>query len=129
MGAVGIQPRGGSSSPRGIDYVIVLKAGKIMYRHCIPGDVIEVKPSTGKIMPMEDGLTYDQQVGSTETLLDQLIRLKIVKPHTLQRGDKPINVGPKQPEKRLEEPPIENAMNPAPKRAEQAIARPQRGAV
>lgn len=129
MGAVGIQPRGEQTSSRGINHVIVLKPCKIISTHFVAGDIITVEKSNRSIMPMTDGLTDEQQVGPTETLLDQLVRLKFVKPHVIRPGDKPLSARPKPAHQTVEDPRIEQAVNPAPSRSERAVGKPQRGAV
>jgi len=130
MSESGFQPRGENNSPRGISHVIVLRAAKILPRHCQPGEIIKVEPSDRSIFPATDGLTGDAQVGPSETLLDHLMRLKVAKPYSIRAGDKVISVRPIPP--RLHgnpEPEVETALNPAPARAERAVGKPQRGAV
>jgi hypothetical protein len=119
MSATGIQPRG-AETPRGLQYVKVSRPGKILYRHCNPGDVVMVEPPGRTIMPNVDGLTEDYA--------EKLINLGIVRRHQLQPGDKPISVRPIPP-RQYGDDAVETGMLQPQKTAERAVAKPQRGAV
>lgn len=120
MNDTGMQPRG--HSPRGLNYVKVLKARKIISHHCNVGDVLMIEPSERKIMPANDGLTEDHA--------DYLIRHGVVRSHQLQPNDKPISVKPTPPKIYGEDQPkIESAaLNPQ-RTAQQATTQRQRAAI
>jgi hypothetical protein len=116
--STGIQPRGEANTPRGMTSVIVLKAAKIVSRHCLPGDVIKIEQADGTIMPANDGLTED--------FADKLVDLGIVKIHSLRSGDKPISVRPRPVEP---QPAIESAQLRPQATAERAVSGRQKAAI
>jgi hypothetical protein len=107
------QSRGEHHSPRGINYVKVAKAVKIVNRHCQVGDVIMIEAGSRNIMPQTDGLTEDHA--------DYLMRLGIVRLHQLQPGDKPISVRPIAPKQYESEDRIESAQLRGQANAEKAV--------
>lgn len=116
MSDVGMQPRG--NTPRGLNYVKVLKRAKIISRHCEPGDVVMIEESNRKIAPATDGLT--------EAHAEYLTKLGIVRGHQLQPGDRPFSVRPRSPG---EVPQVESATMPQPKIAERAVTGRQKAAI
>ena len=114
----GIQSRGEYNSPRGMTCAIVMKAGKIISRHCVPGDVIKIEPSDGKIMPQNDGLTEDYA--------EKLVDLGIIRLHSLRAGDRPISVRPRRHE---EDSKIETAALKPQATAEKAVTGRQKAAI
>jgi hypothetical protein len=127
MAETGIQPRGANTA-RGLQYVKVARPGKIVSRHCVPGEVVKVE---------EPGLingrrpVVSQTDGLTEDYAYKLIGLGIVKAHELQPGDRPISVRPVIPRQLIDdaESKIETGALAGPKAAERALGKPQRGAV
>jgi hypothetical protein len=118
MADYGIQPRGEYNSPGGMTYAIVLKPGKIISRHCLPGEIIKIEPSDGRIMPQTDGLT--------EAYAERLVELGYLKMHTLRPGDKPISVRPRRPG---EVPQIETTALKPQATAEKAVTGRQKAAI
>ncbi len=116
--STGIQPRGEINSPGGAAYAMVLKPGKIINRHCLPGEIIKIEPSDNRIMPQNDGLT--------EAYAEKLVELGWLKMHSLRPGDKPISVRPRP---LVVRPEIETAALKPQATAEKAVTGRQKAAI
>jgi hypothetical protein len=117
MADVGFQSRGDYQSPHGFGYLRVVKARKIIARHCEVGDIIAIERSNGQIAPMTDGVV--------ETYAEYLIKCGIAVRHQLKAGDKPMSCKIAAPSK-LESPEeerirLESAMLKPQIKAEQAV--------
>ncbi len=119
-----IRAGGPNVSARGINYLLVQKAGKIGSVWCEPGDIVAVEKSSAAISPPDDCLT--------DGLADFLIKHGRAKAYNLKPGDKVKSVrgiNPK-PLPTPEEHKLESATDPNPRGAERAVTgRQKAGAI